>query len=501
MLPSAVAAGHPATVAAGIEILEEGGSAADAAVAACLASCVAETVMTGLLGGGHAIYWDGSDAWSLDCFVDVPSGTGRAAGRAAASRSARSSSITRSGRGRARSPAFHAGSARCTRASAGCRGRGSWSRRSGSRAPGVTMPPAHAACLAMLAPVFTMQPDGARIYAPAGRPLEGGRGARPARARPRARAAGRRGPGEPVHRVDRRGAGVRRRGDRRVAGRPGALRAPLGAAGRGRLGGPSVSDPRGALRRPRDALAPAAAPRARRRPPACTLCSARSTGPGAEGHTTNLVTADSDGNACVFTSSLGLGYGRLPPRARPAAEQHARRGRPRPRAAAARRADAEHDGAEPGAGRGRARARDRLGGRNALAHRARRRRRRHSRRGARADGGGPAPSLPPRRRCRQRRARCGRASTGGSSRRQGCTSGAGRPSTTTSAASAWSREQALQAIRGEAVTPRHFDRHRARQPTDVTAVRAARIGRRACRPRSAWRTPCGTRGSGQARAP
>jgi gamma-glutamyltranspeptidase/glutathione hydrolase len=32
-------------------------------------------------------------------------------------------------------------------------------------------------------------------------------------------------------------------------------------------------------------------------------------GPGAEGHTTNLVTADSDGNACVFTSSLGLGTG------------------------------------------------------------------------------------------------------------------------------------------------------------------------------------------------
>ena len=57
-----VAAGHPATVAAGLEILEDGGSAADAAVAACLASCVAETVMTGLLGGGHAIYWDGRRA-------------------------------------------------------------------------------------------------------------------------------------------------------------------------------------------------------------------------------------------------------------------------------------------------------------------------------------------------------------------------------------------------------------------------------------------------------
>jgi gamma-glutamyltranspeptidase / glutathione hydrolase len=58
MLGAAVAAGHPATARAGSEILETGGSAADAGVAACLASCVAETVMTGFLGGGHAIYWD-----------------------------------------------------------------------------------------------------------------------------------------------------------------------------------------------------------------------------------------------------------------------------------------------------------------------------------------------------------------------------------------------------------------------------------------------------------
>jgi len=55
---AAIAAGHPATVHAGTEILEAGGSAADAAVAASLASCVAETVMTGLLGGGHAIYYE-----------------------------------------------------------------------------------------------------------------------------------------------------------------------------------------------------------------------------------------------------------------------------------------------------------------------------------------------------------------------------------------------------------------------------------------------------------
>ena len=70
----AVAAGHPATADAGLEILAEGGTAADAAVAATLASCVAETLMTGLLGGGHAIYWDAAEerAQNLDFFVSVP---------------------------------------------------------------------------------------------------------------------------------------------------------------------------------------------------------------------------------------------------------------------------------------------------------------------------------------------------------------------------------------------------------------------------------------------
>ena len=69
-----VAAGHPATADAGAEILLDGGTAADAAVAAGFASCVAETVMTGLLGGGHAIYWNAArgEARNLDCFVAVP---------------------------------------------------------------------------------------------------------------------------------------------------------------------------------------------------------------------------------------------------------------------------------------------------------------------------------------------------------------------------------------------------------------------------------------------
>ena len=79
-----VAAGHPATAEAGSEILADGGSAADAAVAACLASCVAETVMTGLLGGGHGIYFDAASGsvQLLDCFVAVPSARPRAPCRA-----------------------------------------------------------------------------------------------------------------------------------------------------------------------------------------------------------------------------------------------------------------------------------------------------------------------------------------------------------------------------------------------------------------------------------
>ena len=72
--PAGVAAGHPQTADAGAEILRAGGSAADAAVAAALASCVSETVMTGLLGGGHAIYLDAAsgEIRNLDCFVAVP---------------------------------------------------------------------------------------------------------------------------------------------------------------------------------------------------------------------------------------------------------------------------------------------------------------------------------------------------------------------------------------------------------------------------------------------
>jgi gamma-glutamyltranspeptidase/glutathione hydrolase len=68
-----VAAGHPATTDVGAEILEDGGTAADAVVAMALASCVAETVMSGLLAGCHAIVFDGSRVLNLDGFAAAPS--------------------------------------------------------------------------------------------------------------------------------------------------------------------------------------------------------------------------------------------------------------------------------------------------------------------------------------------------------------------------------------------------------------------------------------------
>jgi gamma-glutamyltranspeptidase/glutathione hydrolase len=174
-LTPGVAAGHPATARAGVEILADGGSAADAAVAASLASCVAETVMTGIAGGGHAIWLDGATGRVelLDFFVAMP-GIG----------------------GPPREPElvelavpfgaelvhYFIGIASCAvpGVPAGLdalwrrAGRLPWERlvepALGLARDGVEMPLAHAACLAMLAPVMTLR-EGERIYSPGGRLL------------------------------------------------------------------------------------------------------------------------------------------------------------------------------------------------------------------------------------------------------------------------------------------------------------------------------------------
>ena len=163
-----VAAGHPATAEAGAEILAGGGTAADAAVAACLASCVAETVMTGLLGGGHAVYFDAEsgETRALDCFVAVPSGDGAPMaelvvpfGEELVQYAVGASSCA--------VPGVAAGLDTLWRRY----GRLPWERLVEpalriARA-GVPMPAAHAACLAMLAPVMTMR-EGSAIYSPGG---------------------------------------------------------------------------------------------------------------------------------------------------------------------------------------------------------------------------------------------------------------------------------------------------------------------------------------------
>ena len=84
----------------------QGGSAADAAVAMVLTSCVAETVFTGLAGGGFATYYDAGsgDAACLDFFVAVPGLAGRARRRRKRSRSTSAASWCRTPSGPRRSP-------------------------------------------------------------------------------------------------------------------------------------------------------------------------------------------------------------------------------------------------------------------------------------------------------------------------------------------------------------------------------------------------------------
>jgi gamma-glutamyltranspeptidase/glutathione hydrolase len=73
-LPVAAAAGNPVTADVGAATLRAGGTAGDAAVAMVLTSCVAETLFTGLGGGGFATYYEAStgDTTCLDFFVTVP---------------------------------------------------------------------------------------------------------------------------------------------------------------------------------------------------------------------------------------------------------------------------------------------------------------------------------------------------------------------------------------------------------------------------------------------
>src|SRR5579872_684888 len=68
----AIAAGHPLTAAAGAAVLEAGGNAVDACVAAAFASWVSESMLTGPGGGGFFLVHAGGETVVFDAFVAVP---------------------------------------------------------------------------------------------------------------------------------------------------------------------------------------------------------------------------------------------------------------------------------------------------------------------------------------------------------------------------------------------------------------------------------------------
>jgi gamma-glutamyltranspeptidase/glutathione hydrolase len=308
-MTAGVAAGHPATAAAGIEILAEGGTAADAAVAMGLAACVAETVMTGLLGGGHAIWWDGRRAANLDCFVAVP----RVLGAMSDLPMPFGDELVHYavGPGSCGVPGLPAGLAALHEAG----GRLPWARvvepALRLARDGVPMPPQHARCLEMLAPAFTAG-RGADLYASGGRLL---------------------GPGE-VLRQPGLVETLRCLVDEGVEScyRGSVAEALLGVAGTTltwddlrdyavRWLHPVVEEwhgfrvpTRAGLSRVPELLGhlPRLACRSST-DRVLALVTALEGATGPETHTTNLVAVDADRRACVLTTSLGLGAGAWTP--------------------------------------------------------------------------------------------------------------------------------------------------------------------------------------------
>jgi gamma-glutamyltranspeptidase / glutathione hydrolase len=316
-MKAGVAAGHPATVEAGIEVLEDGGSAADAAVAACLASCVSETVMTGLLGGGHGIYFhaESGRARLLDCFVAVP-------GLGAKRRDVELVELAVPFGAELVHYAVGAASCAVPGLPAGLDmlwreyGRLPWPRLVEPALElartGVEFPPAHAACLEMLAPVMTMN-EGARIYSPGGTLLPGGArleqpglvAALEAVAVEGAASVYRGAIGEALLTLIDEREGLVSRQDlaayRALWSDPNEV-VYRGTRFQSRRGLSDVLEALEALGR---------LPGLRGTPESeRTLTLVRALGQaGADGHTTNLVTADAAGDVCVLTTSLGLGSG------------------------------------------------------------------------------------------------------------------------------------------------------------------------------------------------
>ncbi len=307
--------------------------------------------MTGLLGGGHAIYWDAAAgrATTLDCFVTVPGlGAEPRAGQVVELQIPFGAELVHYAVGPATCgvPGLPAGLDALWRA----HGRLPWPRLVEPAVAvahaGAELPPAHAACLEMLAPVMTMN-EGAAIYAPGGELLGAGARVPQPEHRPCARARRGRRRREACTRARSPGgcsscptsaAGSSLRRTLRATSRSGGSRRPSAtpvARVATRVGLSRLPELLGQLP-PLRGLSPAER--------VVALTETLAPAPVAGGVTHDRARGRRLRRQRVRADlEPGARLGRLGARPRPAPEQHARRGRPDPRPARAGRAHGEHD--------------------------------------------------------------------------------------------------------------------------------------------------------------
>jgi gamma-glutamyltranspeptidase / glutathione hydrolase len=315
-----VAAHHAVTADAALEILADGGTAADAAVAAMLASGVAESLLTTLLAGGHGIYFDVStqDVTLIDFFVTIPGrGLDLPPGRSVLDGIGRTVDIVFE----SEPIPYEIG---CDTAGvpglpAGCEtlhqrwGRMPWRRLlepalAAARA-GVTILPTHEAVLKIMSPAYTLD-RGADLFAPGGELLTAGQVLQQPRMVDFLGLLAEEGPrsvyegqlAEDLLRLCRERDGLIRRED--LAAYEVLLENPSSI----RFAGAQVHSRRGM-----SALLPTLA----------SLRDLHGLDAGARalalaevinsnkppGETTNLAVVDPQGNACVVTTSIGIGTG------------------------------------------------------------------------------------------------------------------------------------------------------------------------------------------------
>lgn len=319
-LRASVAAHNPVTADAALGVLEDGGTAADAAVAAILASGVSESLLTSLLSGGHGIYWDAAAGrvTMIDFFVTIPGlGDPVAAQKATAMASSHVVDIVfeiephpyEIGAASAGVPGLIAG---CGMLS-GRWGRMPWPRlvapALAAAKAGTTMLPTHEPLLQMLSPVFLLD-RGAELFAPEGELLRAGEMLHQPGMVDFLGILSEEGPesaysgtlAEDLLTLCRERGGLIQRADLD------AYEVLVSEPPSVRYAGMDVRSRRG-LSRLLDVLT--VLPDLHDRTPGeRALALARAYSGGAEhGDTTNLAVVDAEGNACAATTSVGIGSG------------------------------------------------------------------------------------------------------------------------------------------------------------------------------------------------